>query len=198
MVTLLIDGCLYHQAAASGASLMGSSTDDEVATAAAAAVAAGAEGGEEEEPQAQQWALRAAVHLWLWFDQVGWGGVVRLLGVCNMLPYQVGCALRSAPVAVVCPGGVGCVVCSVALVGHGRRGMKAGVGYKRPVPCDPFAECSYMCRTRDIELMGDRVPVPTAPRNARASVPGPGRNPHPSQPTPVPTHRAASGVRALP
>lgn len=53
---------------------MGSFTDDEVATAAAAAVAAGAEGGEEEEePAAQTWALRAAVHLWLWFDQVRGG-----------------------------------------------------------------------------------------------------------------------------
>ncbi|GLI70720.1 hypothetical protein VaNZ11_015744 [Volvox africanus] len=48
-------------------------TDDDEATAAAAAVAtaAAASGGEDdgEEPMAQVWALRAALHLWLWFDQ---------------------------------------------------------------------------------------------------------------------------------
>ncbi|GLC77083.1 hypothetical protein PLESTF_001882400 [Pleodorina starrii] len=49
-------------------------TDDDEATAAAAAVATAAvgAGGEEEdgeEPVAQAWALRAALHLWLWFDQ---------------------------------------------------------------------------------------------------------------------------------
>ncbi|GIM07841.1 hypothetical protein Vretimale_11907 [Volvox reticuliferus] len=48
-------------------------TDDDEATAAAAAVAtaAAASGNsdDDEEPVAQVWALRAALHLWLWFDQ---------------------------------------------------------------------------------------------------------------------------------
>ncbi|GIL60073.1 hypothetical protein Vafri_14736 [Volvox africanus] len=48
-------------------------TDDDEATAAAAAVAtvgtASGDADDGEEPIAQVWALRAALHLWLWFDQ---------------------------------------------------------------------------------------------------------------------------------